>query len=187
MTGVRPAADGDPAQWLLQTDVDWGDLVQYGPPGFDVYVRIAFADESESDEPGAEEDAVRTALATLVSHTSTPENAYAAIWEGWGGPDPVPEAPWVHIPHRAMLLFGGAVAVLRDAAGLAWSGSAQDGVEPHLVWPEDRSWCLACEVDEEIEFTVGCSIDAAQALAAALPGAVRRVGYGEHVPMYRDE
>ncbi|RMB58715.1 hypothetical protein EAX62_11280 [Tessaracoccus antarcticus] len=23
---------------------------------------------------------------------------------------------------------------------------------PHLVWPEDRAWCLACEVDEEIEF-----------------------------------
>jgi hypothetical protein len=27
------------------------------------------------------------------------------------------------------------------------------------VWPEDQAWCLACEVDEEIEFTVGCSLD----------------------------
>ncbi|WP_445257801.1 hypothetical protein [Nocardioides aurantiacus] len=187
MTGVRPAADDDPAQWLLQADVDWWDLVRYGPPGFDVYVRIAFAEESARDEPGAEEDRVRTALETLVDHTSTPANAYAAIWEGWGGRDPVPDAPRVHIPHRAMLLFGGAVAVLRDAAGSAWSGSAQDGVEPHLAWPEDRSWCLACEVDEDIEFTVGCSIDAYEALVAALPGAVRRVGYGEQAPLHRDE
>jgi hypothetical protein len=187
MTGVRPAVNADPAQWLFRADVDWWDLVRYGPPGFDVYVRIAFAVESGSDGPGVDKDAVRTALTTLVNHTSTPANAYAAIWEGWGGRGPVPEAPWVHIPHRAMLLFGGAVAVLRDAAGLAWSGRAQDGVEPHLAWPEDHSWCLACEVDEEIEFTVGCSIDAWPALAAALPGAVRRVDYGEQVPLYRDE
>jgi hypothetical protein len=51
--------------------------------------------------------------------------------------------------------------------------------EPHLVWPEDQAWFLACEVDEEIEFTVGCSGEASQALAGALPGAVRRVRYGE--------
>jgi hypothetical protein len=42
----------------------------------------------------------------------------------------------------------------------------------------------ACEVDEEIEFTVGCSVEAAQALGKALPGAVRRAFYGESAPMY---
>ena len=50
----------------------------------------------------------------------------------------------------------------------------------------DRAWCLACEVDEEIEFSVGCTDDAARALADAMPGAVRRVAYGEAAPMYRD-
>jgi hypothetical protein len=58
--------------------------------------------------------------------------------------------------------------------------------EPHLVWSEDQAWCLACEVDEEIEFTVGCSADASEVLARALPGAVRRVLYGESAPMYSD-
>jgi len=87
-----------------------------------------------------------------------------------------------------MLLFTGPVEALRDAPALAWYGSAA-GVaqEPHLVWPEDQAWCLACEVDEEIEFTVGCSADASQALAQTLPGAVRRVRYGEQAPMYRDQ
>ena len=86
-----------------------------------------------------------------------------------------------------MLLFTGPVDVLRDAPALAWYGSAEGLYqEPHLVWPEDQAWCLACEVDEEIEFTVGCSAAASQALALALPDAVRHVQYGEWAPLYRD-
>jgi hypothetical protein len=191
VTQIRPAADADAAQWLLRSDVAWQDLVRYGPPGFDVYVRIAFPQDSEADagNPSGEApaDAVRAALATLSSYTTTPAQGYAAIWEGWTSRAPAPQAPRVEIPHRAMLLFTGPVDALRDAPALAWYGSAA-GVaqEPHLVWPEDQAWCLACEVDEEIEFTVGCSGEASQALARALPGAVRRVRYGEPAPMYRD-
>lgn len=55
------------------------------------------------------------------------------------------------------------------------------------MWPADQGWCLACEVDEEIEFTVGCSDRVAHALASAFPGRVRRVRYGEEAPLYRDE
>lgn len=85
-----------------------------------------------------------------------------------------------------MLLFTGPVGVLRDAPALAWYGFARGYQEPHLVWPEDRAWCLACEVDEEIEFTVGCSLVAFKALAQVLPGAVRRVEYGDPAPLYRE-
>ena len=86
-----------------------------------------------------------------------------------------------------MLLFTGPVEALRDAPALAWYGSGANVLqEPHLVWPEDQAWCVACEVDEEIEFTVGCSDDASQALARALPGAVRPVRYGEPAPLYRN-
>ena len=58
--------------------------------------------------------------------------------------------------------------------------------EPHLVWPKDQAWRLACQVDEEFKFSVGSSVDASQALARALPGAVRGVHYGEPAPLYRD-
>jgi hypothetical protein len=189
VTEIRPAADADAARWLLRPDVDWWDLVRYGPPGFDVYVRIAFSQDSGADvvDPSGEApvDAIRAALATLASYT-TSASGYAAVWEGWGGA-PAPQAPRVEIPNRAMLLFTGPVEALRDAPALAWYGSAAGiAQEPHLVWPEDQAWCLACEVDEEIEFTVGCSGDASQALTRALPGAVRRVHYGEQAPMYRD-
>jgi hypothetical protein len=157
-----------------------------------VYARIAVRHESEAyvvnRSDGAPADAIRTALATLASYTTTPATGYAAIWEGWGAAAPAPHAPRVEIPNRAMLLFTGPVEELRDAPALAWYGAAPGfKQEPHLVWPEDQAWCLACEVDEEIEFTVGCSGDASQALARALPGAVRRVRYGEPAPLYRDQ
>jgi hypothetical protein len=192
VTGVRPAANAEAARWLLDADVFWGTLVRYGPPGFDVYVRIAFAAATDDvDEDGDVESpsSLRTALATLAAHTTTPATGYAAIWEGWGG-GPIPDAPRVDIPNRAMLLVTGAVDVLRDAPFLASRGGAallNEGPGPHLAWPEDRAWCLACEVDEEIEFSVGCSLDAAQALDGALPGVVRRVQYGEAAPLYLDE
>jgi hypothetical protein len=189
---VRLAADADTAQWLLRSDVNWWDLVRYGPPGFEVYVRIALLQDSgaDADNPPGEPpvDAIRAALAILGSYTATSAKGYAAIWEGWVSRQPTPQAPRVEIPHRAMLLFTGPVEALRDAPALAWYGSAE-GVfqEPHLVWPEDHAWCVACEVDEEIEFTVGCSEEAARALARALPCAARRVRYGEPAPLYRDQ
>ena len=80
-----------------------------------------------------------------------------------------------------MLLFTGPVDALRDAPSSGLVRLAAGGyAAPHLVWPQDQAWCLACEVDEEIEFTVGCSTDAALALwPARCPGAVRRARYGE--------
>ena len=87
-----------------------------------------------------------------------------------------------------MHLFAGAVEALRTAPAVAWSGpEAGEGQEPHLAWPADQAWFLACDVDEEIEFTVGCSEAAYQGLTRALPGAVRRVQYGDPVPTYRDD
>lgn len=183
VTHVRPAASAAAARWLLTADVDWWDLVRYGPPGFEVYVRVAL--RPLDDEASVE--TLRETLATLAQFTTTPDRGYAAIWEGWGAGPPTPQAPRVHIPHREMLLFTGHVGVLRDAPALAWYGSAEHvGQEPHLVWPEDQAWCLACEVDEEIEFSVGCSNAAAGRLAVVLPGAVRRVTYGERAPLYGD-
>jgi hypothetical protein len=189
VTQIRSAGDADAAQWLLRSDVDWWDLVRYGPPGFDVYLRVAFPHGSDADSnPSGEApvDAVRTALTTLGSYTTTP-CGYAAIWEGWISGRTPPQAPRVEIPHRVLLLFTGPVETLRDAPALTWYGSATGiAQDPHLVWPQDQAWCVACEVDEEIEFTVGCSGEASRALARALPGAVRRVRYGEPAPLYRD-
>jgi hypothetical protein len=151
-----------------------------------VYVRIALNPDPTGGQQQREELGPRLALETLAGHTTTPTVGYAAIWEGWTSGILAPAAPRVNIPNRTMLLFAGRVEVLRDTAALAWQGAGRAYQEPHLVWPADRAWCLACEVDEEIEFTVGCAGDAAQALATAMPGAVRAAEYGEPSPLYRD-
>lgn len=182
VTKILPAENATPARWLLQSDLDWWDLVRYGPPGFAVYVRIAFPEDYDDEE----DDAVRTALAALGSCTSTPATGYAAVWEGWGGNPPPPPAPRLKIPNREMLLFTGPIEVLRDTPALAWRETGSY-VPPHLTWPADQAWCLACEVDEEIEFTVGCSPEVAETLASTFPGRTRLVQYGEDAPLYRDE
>src|SRR3954454_23407299 len=92
VTEVRAAANADPADWLLRPDVDWRNLVRYGPPGYDVYVRIALADGADKE---GEEPALRTPLATLAGHTATAASGYAAIWEGWTSRYPAPSAPHV--------------------------------------------------------------------------------------------
>lgn len=118
MPELRPAANADPARWLLRAEVEWWDLVRYGPPGFDVYLRVAFRDEADGVEPGGEDPALRHVLTILAKHTATPTTAYAAIWEGWTSRVPAPEAPRVEVPNRAMLLFTGHVGVMRDAPAL---------------------------------------------------------------------
>jgi hypothetical protein len=189
MAEMRPATSAEPAQWLLRSGVTWWDLVRYGAPRFDAYLRIAFdsaphaAGQADEDP---DEDRFRLALGVLARHTGTPATAYAAIWEGWSSGLPTVTAPRLLIPNRTMLLFTGPVDVMRDAPALAWRVAGRVNQEPHLVWPDDHAWCVACEVDEEIEFTVGCGEQTAQALAAAMPGAVRRVGYGDAAPLYRD-
>lgn len=181
-SSVRPAPDAAEATWLLARPVAWWDLVRYGPPGFAVHVRVAF----EAARPGDDSyDAVQDALTVLAAHT-TSTRAYAAIWEGWGGRAPAPRAPRLAIPERAMLLFTGALDAMRFAPSLAWHEEPVGYTPPHLVWPADRSWCLACEVDEELAFSVGCTREAAAALAEQLPVPVRTVAYGAPEPLFRD-
>lgn len=184
---VTPAASADPARWLLDAPVGWARLVTFGPPGFDVYVRVAFEPPDAPEAADGPPDAAAAVLAVLAGRTSTPDEAFAAVWEGWGAQGPVPDAPRVPVPNRELLLLAGPVSALRDAPAVGWAERDSSGPPPHLAWPADRAWCLACDVDEEVELTVGCTRDTAAALEAALPGQVRRVRYGEAVPPYHDE
>ena len=184
---VQPAESSAPAEWLLPDRNSWWYLVRFGPRGFERYIRIAFhAHDPRWPSPTSPEDeqpALRQALALLGEHTATPSRAYAAIWEGWTRGDR-PSAPVLPIPNRTMLLFQGDLTTMRDAPGSAWQGQGRVLQEPHLVWPEDRSWLVACEVYEEIEFTVGCAEAAADALIGAFGLGARSVTYGENVPLY---
>lgn len=89
----------------------------------------------------------------LRPFTADPSRCWIAIWEGFGGLQMVEElaaAPKVRIPQREYFLFRGPLdAVLALArAGHPWQA-------PNLWWPDDRSWCVATDIDLDSTYVGG--------------------------------
>lgn len=115
----------------------------------------------------------------LTRHTTTPDDAYFALWEGSGhfndangvmfgaghlttaGSDVVARlvaGPRLRHPGRDYLLLAGA---LSEASGIAELVDARPwALSGNLVWPADRAWCIGTEVDFDSTL-VGCSRAAA--------------------------
>ena len=108
--------------------------------------------------------------------TSTPDRCWFCVWDGygWGNAvrftsgggepvrftsdggepvrvtDPVPSAirdgPRVRLPQRDYLLYTGSV----DAVG-----ALEQVQTPNLWWPDDRTWCVATEIDLAWTYVAG--------------------------------
>jgi hypothetical protein len=115
-------------------------------------------------------------IGLLARRTSTPDRCWFCLWEGYGyltgamavlvaqfrkegdreppfpGRDamrrhrPKLKKSRVRLPERDYLLFTGSVA-----QGEGW----EDG--PNLWWPDDRSWCVASEIDFSYTYVGGSS------------------------------
>jgi hypothetical protein len=114
-------------------------------------------------------------LEVLAGHTLDPGDCYHAVWDGWGWlhpggamsfasatsdprpfrpvppappalPGQVPAGPRLSHPHRDYLLFHGP---LHAALGIGHQVTADWRLpqSPNLLWPPDRSWLLATEID----------------------------------------
>jgi hypothetical protein len=111
----------------------------------------------------------------VVGHTTTPERCWFGVWDGFGAsviPDDA--APAFHIPQRRMWLLAGPVGAIRTSVCHApWFQSA------NLWWPDDRTWCVATEIDFMSTY-VGGSRDCVQALVdrAGLEAVVVEPGDG---------
>ncbi len=97
----------------------------------------------------------------LRHHTSTPEQCFFGLWDGYGYPgvplvavgsppaaplaDPIPEAvrqgPLLHLPNRDYLCYTGPVEAIIAPANLGRDQTA------NLAWPADRAWFVASEID----------------------------------------
>ena len=134
-------------------------------------------------------------LEVLAGFTADPGDCYHAVWDGWGwlhgggaiggsspptpqvhagsGPRSPPPAlpeevlagPRLSHPHRDYLLFHGP---LRAALGIGHQVTADWRLpqSPSLLWPADRSWLLATEVDFDSTL-VGGSTQLVQGLLQA--------------------
>ncbi len=105
----------------------------------------------------------------LGRHTATPDKCYFCLWEGWawlhgspavaravfgsGRAEPVPSAltpdelrsPRVTLPGRGYLLMRGPLSATEALARCepgSWNTQS-----PNLFWPDDRTWCVASEID----------------------------------------
>lgn len=157
-----PCNDLAAADWLIRSDLPWVQLVTFGPAGFETYARLRFipdpahADQEEGDvliDGGHPSDLaqVQAALVILARHTTTPDDVYVAYWEGWGldmFPPDVRSAPRVRLPHRDYFLLQGRINELTPTAQ-HWPGHPNIHMPGHpaFVWPADRAWCVAVDVD----------------------------------------
>jgi hypothetical protein len=157
--GLTYVTDISVADWLVRSDTPAAQLILFGPAGYEAYARLRFipdpssANQPESraeiaDDHPSDMSQVRRAIQSLARFTTTPEELYVGVWEGYSDIDLRPEmrsGPLVTLPDRRYVLFRGGVSDIDSwEADLCPTG---DCAPPALVWPVDRTWFLADDVD----------------------------------------
>jgi hypothetical protein len=152
-----------PASRLAATrevDVRWSDVAEWS--GRTVHPEMQFhtiavplpgretrlqAWSAEPRSGALSEPQARALIGLLSGHTSTPDACWFCVWDGYARTAPprrawwrrkpnVPEGRRVRLPGRDYFLFKGPLTL----------GEGQlNG--PNLWWPDDRSWCVASEID----------------------------------------
>ena len=167
---LRPGPEASHAAWFATSKAPWTQLCTLGPSGFEKYGRLFHplregADEYDPDElvnvEGHLDDShLKRLLEILARHTSTPDDCFLGLWDGFGdlygspavsffhtgpgkGPDVLPafpaeflNGPRVEIPNRSYLLFRGPLSEAGrwGAADLA-PGHPRPINSPNLMWP----------------------------------------------------
>lgn len=193
--GLRYCTDVSPARWLIESPTPWGRLVTLGPDGFEAYARLRFIPdptgpgqsendvESTADHP-SEISLTRRALHLLSAFTTTPLETNFCLWEGYGDmelPPAVRNGPLVVLPHRRYALLSGRLEDI-DEWGASF-GHAENCSPPAFVWPADRGWCFARDVDPHWAGIAG-SQDAVDALVGDPGLDVVQVRPGDAIPEY---
>jgi hypothetical protein len=94
----------------------------------------------------------------LERFTTTPSTCWFAVWDGSGRPVYPRPVHTVPMPNRPMALFAGPLGAVTTSFG------GQPFECAHLWWPEDRSWCVAGDVDLMSTYVAG----SAECVAAVL-------------------
>lgn len=146
--------DTSPAGWIVNSDLPWYDVVGFGPAGFEAYARLRFmpdptyqgqrSGDVDAGGPIDEADLVAQACALLIPETTTPDDCYFCLWDGWPGAiAPEPGGARVHLPNRDYHLFRGPATEAGN-----WGLSRDDHMPPAaFIWPADHAWCIASDVD----------------------------------------
>lgn len=107
----------------------------------------------EGPEEGClEPELARSLQRILVQFTVSSDPCWFGIWEGFGFlSDSQRQAPMISTKHRSWLLFRAPLAAMEQSFFPDCSGH----YPANLVWPEDRSWCVATGIDLEATYVCG--------------------------------
>ena len=154
---LQYSSDPAPARWITESTMPWDELAKFGPHTlFESHARLRYIpDEGESLRPeipprpiseGGDAPVFAELCDLLRSETTTPDQCYFCLWEGWPDIDRDidPDPPTVHIPNRSYHLFTGPLSEVGQ-----WSAvTGLDSMPPAaFVWPADHAWCIASDVD----------------------------------------
>ena len=154
---LKYSGDVTHGDWIVRSDIDPNRLITFGPAGFDAYARLrflpdpAYVGQEEGDvevEPSAPTklEMLVHAADALVAFTGTPDHGFFCVWEsGVTSPTAMPrEHARIAVPLRDSFLIEGPLSELS-----AWFDDLR--LEPYdhpsFIWPADRAWCIAADVD----------------------------------------
>ena len=147
------------ANWLVESRTPAMQLILFGPVGYDAYARLRFIpdpawsgqEEADVELPDGHPSDIaqaRGALHRLARFTSTPQECYFAVWEGYSDiplPPEVAQGQLVDLTYRRCALLRGS---LGDIDG--WEEAVGGGhpvAPPAFAWPADHRWCFVSDVD----------------------------------------
>jgi hypothetical protein len=89
----------------------------------------------------------------LATATTTADDCYYAVWEGWGDSIIHHTHPTtLHLPFRDYHLFSGPLQAATTDYSIYPMGEIQSA---SLWWPADHAWCVATEVDHAWTYVGG--------------------------------
>ena len=92
------------------------------------------------------EEECRTLVDILRNFTSTPDQCFFCLWEGYGNIDTrlYNASSRVKAPGRDYLLFRGSLDAVES---FLHRDDGFWGYSPNMWWPADRAWCVATDID----------------------------------------
>ena len=80
---LRHEPDVSHADWFVRAESDWAVLAGQGPPGFEAYATVRFAD-GESEVYLSDDVVMALVVQLAAQHTRTPDDVFFGLWDGWG-------------------------------------------------------------------------------------------------------
>jgi hypothetical protein len=140
------------AAWSGRTSHPLAEFVPLSRPAGEVASAAPF--QRKPDLGGLPPVILEPLCELLAAHTQTPDQCYVGVWEGYGGLDLASPALRLRLPQRTHLVFGGPIAEV-GRIGRTLPDGSRVREPPGIIWPADRAWFVASEVDLDSTFVGG--------------------------------